>query len=110
MGRRVWPELRPGKHYNQDKKDKVFFEHDKFVSDRQSQRQILANKHKPHLVGAPSCVEPVFKLLPEQVILRLDVIPVPTELKQGLDDSLALEQGKMHQMLSWTARKHRRSP
>ena len=44
-----------------------------------------------HLVGAPGCVEPVFKLLPEKIILRLDVIPVSTELKQGLDDSLALE-------------------
>ena len=60
-----------------------------------------------HLVGAPGCVEPVFKLLPEQVILGLDVIPVPTELEQRLDDSLALEQGKK---LSRIVRKHHSSP
>ena len=45
-----------------------------------------------HLIGAPGCVEPVFELLPEEIILILDVIAIPAQLEQRLDNNLTLEQ------------------
>ena len=69
--------------------------------------QIGAKTLCSYLIGAPGCVEPVLELFAKQIILRFDVISVPTELEQRLDDGLALvHQDEITSLLQCYAQEH----